>query len=90
MLNRSSRNCVVSGYYCTIESNCYEVRIEGTDITVKSGSKYIEVIDCHNIIINSGSELKIQNVSNRIYWHKKDGWVWAEIKEMPKPNCTTS
>ena len=83
----SAMNCAIEGCYNTIESACYAVRIRGSHITVKSGSKYIEVANCHNIIVNSGSELQLENVSNRIYWHTDRGWRWEKIKPIPVPDC---
>ena len=88
-IHNSDMNCVIEGESChnTIESSCYAVRIRGTHITVKSGSKYIEATNCHNIIVNSGSELQLENVSNRIYWHTDRGWRWEKIKPIPVPDC---
>jgi len=85
----SPRNCTIeNGCYCTIENGCYDIEIQrSADITVKAGSKFITVDSCHNVIINSGSELNIKGISNRIYWQNPKGWHWKKIKEIPKPEC---
>jgi len=81
------RNITLNGCYHTVENGCYEVQInKSTDITVKVGSKWIKVDSCHNIIINSGSELEIYGVSNRVYSYEIIDTIWITGFNPNKPS----